>query len=127
MVITVTMLIDKQTHDMNDNFDKNLETELKELDRKKYLRDLNSLLQEWKQYGDTAGELAVKYFGSYLGSILIGIGALFILNIYKLVYFSFQFELAVILLYAGVFLIIASVYTAKIMPHPGNKESVKND
>lgn len=112
---------------MNDNFDKNLEKELKELDRKKYLKDLNALLQEWKQYGDTAGELAVKYFGSYLGSILIGVGVLFILNIYKLVYFSFRLDIAVILLYAGVFLIIASVYTAKIMPHPENTESGKND
>ncbi len=122
MVILVIKMTDKQNHDMNDNFQRNLERELREVERRKYWKNLETLFNEWEDNGYKAGELAVKYFGSYLGAVIIGLGLLLVLHIYEMIQFTFGFDVAIILFVFGAFIILASVYTSKIMTRKERKE-----
>jgi hypothetical protein len=126
MVMLVIIMTDKQNHDMNDNFQRNLERELREVERRKYEKNLETLFNEWEDNGYKAGELAVKYFGSYLGAVITGLGLLLILHIHGMIQFTFWFDVAIMLFAVGAFIILASVYTSKIMPRKERRGN-KND
>jgi hypothetical protein len=127
MVIMVITMTEKDSHEMNENFQRNLEKELREIERKKHLNELKYLFQEWEDYDDRVGSLAVKYFGTYLGALLLGMGLLLVLHIYGWVQFSLLFDIAMVLISLGAVLILASSFVSRIIPRREGKGGDKND
>ncbi len=127
MVILVIMMTNKQNHDMNDNFQRNLERELREVEGRKYRKNIETLLHEWEDQGYGAEDLAVKFFGSYLGAIVIVLGLLVLLHVYGVIQFSFWFDIAVMLVMIGAFIILASFFASQGSPLQRKKGRNKND